>query len=280
MRQNRYNISVNFSFIASPCLDYCTVDDTEFKNSDNGSTSRLVVTTHFVDPREGSKMQAFVYNRQHSMRSLYYAICESVTHSRCIVCYTLMRKKGMCFSPFVEKILLPDDSIPEVVFYQYISPSLSKCVELKWVIVNFLVFLRSMKLVPGHLHLIGGFSTSPTKEELLQYVASHLTTTHFDIYFLRSCPVTTVTVTHEDVTIEDEYCPSSNVQQAAILLPLIEQGDVVRVSISDGGAQSCRTMQGVIQSSRIDNGMISYDVQNVDTYEVLCGLNCMQVIPL
>ncbi|CCW63714.1 unnamed protein product [Phytomonas sp. EM1] len=280
MHQFQYNIPVSFSFIASPNSNYCTEDGTEFHNSAKCSSSQLFVTTHFVDAREGSKMQMFAYNRQQTMRSLYYAICKSVAQSGCIVCYTLMRKKGSCFTSFVEKILLPDDCIPEVVFYQYLLPLPSKCIQLNWVFVNFVVFLPTMKLLPGHLPFIACFTKPPTKKELLEHVVSHFTTTLSEANFLRGCPMTAATVTPESVTIEDDYTTRSNGKHAAILMPLIEQGDVVRVSIYDGSAQSSRTMQGVIQSCRIANGMISYDVQNPDTYEVLCGLNCLQVIPL
>ncbi|CAJ1025624.1 hypothetical protein, conserved [Leishmania shawi] len=290
------DIKVTFTFITSVAINCCeaaqwndesTVDVSERRAEaalHNSRTAVLKVLDYDIDC---ARVFCMTYSHGTRMRSVYESLADAMaTSANEMICFapppmSAERVLRLC----AMRVLEPVDDVPEVLFCQKAAVPCSGAVAVsRWLLVNVLLCENDGALLVGHLPCVVQLTgTSITKDGICSSLCTMLKMGVECERHLRGCELFCCTTEKKSIVLHNSFCDGACPSQVAIIYSAVDVGDVVLVSTPLARSvveERPSVFQAVVVRRFAEDGVILYDVKEVDTAVVLERLTCTQVVPL
>lgn len=292
------DIRVSFAFLTPRSLECCFGRSPSL--TDGGSSQRdvddvsdnipcRVVHVRLLDFEGGSaRVLRVSLWRDAVMGELYDALRrDEVRKNANFVCFELAKgtpRHGTSLA--ISRVLKRDDWIPTVVFAQHVwqGPDPAFVKQQKWVAVNVLACGADGEIFLAHIPFVVPLAPEElSRTALLASVAQVLCLSSECEEQLRSCVVLACRFDGQRITLEEPLLGNFVGEQVAIMYNSFDIGDVVVVAAQwYRGTKRSQTpiVQGVVTRRFVQDGVLFFDVKEVDTSVVIEKLSCVQLVPL
>lgn len=281
---NLEEVLVSFAYVSTaPCLLKKQGLDDHLPNGKlpTSGGDKLLVSVKYVDHRRKCAVtQTLGFREGEKMSSIYRAIYMWLPMAERIICFAPVYSPDRLYvRNAVDRVLLPDDDVPELIICQDLLVPLEIASNIRWVAVNVLAVSQLGHVTSAGLPLLVGKPGQLTVEDIISQIAALVSATPAQRAYISECSLVSCVLDGNSYTIRQTAGFPHDDTQVAILHPLLEPGDVVQVNcISEDKPFS--TVQAVVLRHTMEAGMLRYDVHVVDVEAVLYGLDCWQVVPL
>lgn len=202
------------------------------------------------------------------------------------VAYTLFSSpSGTQTHLIVSKTLSLSDSIPPALFCQQLPQRCPNTLFItRTLVVNVFVCNIDGELFVGHvpflLPLTAGESTQST---LLASVARILCLSSECERLLGNCVVLSCSSNGRHLSMDEMYRDDWRGDQIAIIYNAVDIGDIVLVGAqwhADARSAQVPVVQGVVTRRYVQDGLMFFDIKEIDTGVVMEKLTCTQFVPL
>ncbi|KPI85500.1 hypothetical protein ABL78_5461 [Leptomonas seymouri] len=288
-------VQVSFAFLTSRTVECCCNVSSSSKVSSRASqlrcadhSSRRVVHVKLLDFEAGCS-RAFCVSCPVSadICALFDALSRSENASAVeYVGFVLATcSSGSRTHLAVSRILSLQDSIPDFLLCQRVSPEERlKRSFIRWLVVNVFVCSGDGELFVGHVPVLVPLTAEDVgKAAVLVATARVLCLSAECEALLRNCVVVACSNNGRKLTMEGPWQDACGAEQVAVIYNAAEVGDVVVVSAQwHSSADRGRTpiVQGVVTRRYVQDGLMLFEVKEVDTSVVMERLTCTQFVPL
>jgi hypothetical protein len=185
----------------------------------------------------------------------------------------------------ISKVLSNHDPVPSLLFCQRVELRQQlNCVLTRWIAVNVFVCCNDGELFSGHVPFLVPLSGEErTKLAVLASAARMLRLSMECEDVLHRCAVLACTNVGRKLMINEPLSDGCKADQVAIVYNATEVGDVVVVSTqwhADARRGQTPIVQGVVTRRFVEDGVMYFDVKEMDTALVMERLTCVQFVPL
>ncbi|RNF00811.1 hypothetical protein TraAM80_07395 [Trypanosoma rangeli] len=243
------------------------------------------VTLHvrFFDTlRKVTRTQCFSMRPHSTMKYIYEIVHAWLPEMGNLVCYTVHSETHGVMYPLIKKVLHPEDDAPRLVFCQEVFLPFHNPAHC-WGVVNVVVLQHHGSLVPGYIPLVVHRSSLQSKEALQEQIRQLCCASPAEANYMKSQPFLNCAVSAGlmDLVSFFDSCndDSTALPQIAVVYPALAPGDLVCVDMLDRMSRRF-SVQCMIKCSRQKDGILCYDVEEMEVGYILEGLTCVQVLPL
>ena len=290
------DIRVSFAFLTPKSVDCCygggssdsVCSSTSLEEYCDGGSSLRNVLIKLLEFEAGcSRVFRATCPVNAPMSTIFDALrrCGSCERSDFVAFEPVAASSGEKMRLTVSKVLSSHDTIPFFSFCQrtdvYRSGS-SRSV--KWLAVNIFVSATDGELFTGHVpFLVPLTATDFTKAAVLTAVAEVLCMNAECKAALRQCAVLSCSCDGRRLTLEGPFLDASAADQVALIYNAADVGDVVVVSAPwhrNALKGQAPIVQGVLTRRFVQDGVVMYDIKELNTAVVMERLTCTQFVPL
>ncbi|KPA84166.1 hypothetical protein ABB37_02236 [Leptomonas pyrrhocoris] len=288
-------IQVSFAFLSSRTVDYCCNAGSSADLSSSASqfripevSSRRVALVKLLDFESGCSR---AFRASCSETADVGAVFDALRRSENSNAVEFVGFELMSFFPGnythlnVSRVLSPHDPIPDFFSCQRVRLGQRlKFSVTRWLVINTFVCSNDGELFVGHVpFLVPLTAEDVSKASILSAVARILNLNTECEALLRNCIVLACTNDGRKITIDEPLQDGCGADQISIVYNAADIGDIVVVSAqwhASSHKGPAPIIQGVVTRRFVQDGMLLFDVKEMDTAVVMERLSCTQLVPL